>query len=168
MKAWLLVVCLAAAGCASNREILPICGTIAFADGLPPPPGYVLTLDEGRSYSLLARVRQPLALDSRVTIAVVTPSEDGSFALDAFVCEEVSLRAIYAGGAFGRRDDPIWQSPIHIVADERETEYIRAQTWPLPLQSLDQSQAEEFAQDAAEFGGPERVPCTWTLRNPSD
>jgi hypothetical protein len=76
MNLWPLVACLAAVGCAGNRERLPIRGTITFADGLPPPPGYVLTLEEGRSYSLLARLRHPLALGSNVTIAVVTPGEE--------------------------------------------------------------------------------------------
>lgn len=152
MKAWIVILCLGLSACGTaNREMISIHGRISFLDEAPPPPGYVLHLSETRSPSVLSRY---------FTVALIAPSADGSFSIDAFVCENVSVTARFAGGVGGRRDDPIWNSPIEIVADEAETARIRSSHWPLDsYEEQARRDADEFARRAAELGGAQRVPC---------
>lgn len=150
MKCLAVLPCFALAACiAGPREPVTIEGRLVFADGAPPPPGYVLYLSEWR---------QPGWLGRHFTIAVITPENDGSFSVEAYVCRNIGLQAPSAAGVGGRRDDPQWGAPIALEADVARTEFVRSRSWP-DSRGLEQREADEFAQRAEALGGARRVPC---------
>lgn len=139
------------AACAGTRQPIVINGVLRLSDEAPPPPGYVVALREWRHDSWLGRY---------MTIAVTEPDPDGRFTFNTFVCRQIDVNARFAGGVGAHRDDPVWSSPITIIADEQRTNAIRSSNWPLDsYETLASREAAVFQRRADERGGAARVPC---------